>query len=142
MRTTIIALAFAGILLSGADAQQSNSSAFVSEDRDLASIPNGYNWKGPAVSWWATFSNDGSQVAYLARHHVGDHWYECVRTADFQSQDFASVVRMVFSPDGRKLAYLASSESNGQLPLFLIVGPNRVQVQYLENSNDDSWLPV
>ena len=91
------------------------------EEKLLATIPE--DFKVPAFGWWATFSCDGSRVAYVAKQNGKESLVvEGKRGPNF---DILPLHSLVFSPDGNTVAYLGVNWN----VIYVVIGEKRALVQ-------------
>jgi roadblock/LC7 domain-containing protein len=90
------------------------------EEKLLATIPE--DFKEPEVGWWATFSCDGSRVAYAAKQNGKE--FLVVEGKRGPSFDILPPL-YVFSPDGNTVAYLGVNWN----VIYVVIGEKRALVQ-------------
>lgn len=111
------------------------------EERLLTTLPPGVDIKRNGLPYSLLVSNDGAHVAYVARYREGDLMQEAVVHDGRRGPPSSFIVQVSLSPDGEKVAYLASPRDN-VTAAYLVVGNRRDQVQIKKGSTDSNWVPV
>jgi Tol biopolymer transport system component len=109
--------------------------------RTVATLAPGLPVKINQLPYALMFSSDGRAVTYFARYQDGDLMKETVVHRGGRGPEASFILQAALSPDGSKVAYLASFRDDVKAA-YLIIGNRRDRVQIKAGRSDPQWAPV